>query len=321
MNSTPVVGAVIVTYNRRDLLLECVRANLAQQQALDVIIIVDNASTDGTPETLESSGMFNIPRLHYHRLPSNVGGAGGFSFGLQKAVEAGCDWIWLMDDDAIPEADALEQLFEHLPETTKPPLLASQVVNRAGKPDVAHRTRLQHRPLRSNHVPASEYQQLTFEADAVSFVGPLVHRQHVEVCGLPRDDFFIYYDDFEYTHRIRNAGFQLIVVPLSRILHLDEGRSILDAVGERSWGWRMYYRTRNRVFWYRNIEPVLLSLWYRLLLMLIQQFGLILLLQPAKIYRTLLLLRAFADGWHGHLGKTINPESYRETKIRNREDK
>ena len=54
--------------------------------------------------------------------------------------------------------------------------------------------------------------------------------------GLPRADFFIYYDDFEYTYSIRRAGFQLIVVPQSRVFHLDKGRSTLDIMRERSWG-------------------------------------------------------------------------------------
>ena len=112
--------------------------------------------------------------------------------------------------------------------------------------------------------------------------------------------------------RLSRAGFRLIVVPQSRVLHLDDGRTILDAVREHSWGWRMYYRTRNRVFWYHDIEPRLYALWYRLFLVLMQQLGLILLRQPDKIYRTRLLLRAFADGWHGRLGKTIDPASYRE---------
>ncbi len=223
-NSSSVLGTVIVTYNRRDLLLDCLGANLAQQQALDIIIIVDNASTDGTQEALEASGMFNISRLHYHRLPSNQGGAGGFSFGLQKAVEAGCDWIWLMDDDALPVPDAIKQLLEHLPETTKPPILASQVVNIAGQTNFHHRARMQLTPPNTNPVPIREYRQRTFEADVATFVGLLIHRQHVETCGLPRADFFIYYDDFEYTYRIRRAGFQLIVVPQSRVVHLDEQR-------------------------------------------------------------------------------------------------
>lgn len=315
MNSTPVLGTVIVTYNRRDLLLECLRGNLAQQKALDVIIIIDNASTDGTPEELASSGMLNIPCIQYHRVAFNIGGSGGFSIGLQKAMAAGCDWIWLMDDDAVPEPDALAQLLEHLPETIKPPILASQVVSNTGEPDITHRARMRRKPLGGKSVPASEYQQEIFEADVVSFVGPLIHRQHVEVCGLPRDDFFIYYDDFEYTYRIRRAGFQLIVVPQSRVLHLNQGRSALDTVREHSLGWRMYYRTRNRLFWYCDIEPESFSLWYRLTLTFMQQLGMILLCQPAKLYHTRLLLRAFGDGWHGRLGKTIDPASYRETRV------
>lgn len=314
MHDAAMLGAVIVTYNRRDLLLDCLRANLAQLEPLDIVVVVDNASTDGTPEALEASGMLGDARVRYHRLSSNLGGAGGFSFGLQAAFDAGCEWIWLMDDDAIPEPDALKQLLEHLPKTEKPPVLASQVINAAGKTDTCHRSRMQQSFLCTDDVPLEEYEKDTFEADAATFVGPLFHRTHVGTCGLPRADFFIYYDDLEYTYRIRRAGYPLIVVPQSRINHLDALHIGVAAMRERSWDWRLYYKIRNRIYWIRQLGAKRILIIGYLIPLFRELLTDIVRYAPRKNARARLLFRAFWDGWRDNLGKTIDPASYAKPK-------
>ncbi|HEX8679505.1 MAG TPA: glycosyltransferase, partial [Chthoniobacterales bacterium] len=105
------VCAVVVTYNRKALLDECLCALRAQSRTLDGILIVDNASTDGTAAMLEERGHRADPRVHYLRLEQNLGGAGGFHRAFADAYAAGFDWIWAMDDDTIVDQDALEQLF------------------------------------------------------------------------------------------------------------------------------------------------------------------------------------------------------------------
>ena len=311
---SPVVATVVVTYNRKALLRECLAANLCQSRPADVLVVVDNASTDGTVEMLEGEGWLTRPGVLLHRLGTNRGGAGGFHAGMEKALERGVDWIWLMDDDAIPERDALERLLVHAKGEPSYPLLASQVLDRAGTLDITHRARIHRLPFRISHIPASAYAGVGPTADAVTFVGPLIHRQHMVACGLPRADYFLYYDDFEYTHRLRRAGFALRIVPQSRIRHLDEGRSLrqADAMGDVSWAWRMFYRVRNRVHWYREAEPRAWALWPGFVAVFLANCGLILLRQPSKGQRLRLLVRAFQDGWRGRLGKTIDPALYRE---------
>ena len=98
------IAAVVVTYNRLELLRQCVEALRTQTSSCD-ILIVDNASTDGTDQWLASQ-----PDLHYRNTGSNLGGAGGFNFGMRWAVEAGYDYVWVMDDDTLPQPDALEKL-------------------------------------------------------------------------------------------------------------------------------------------------------------------------------------------------------------------
>jgi len=143
MDNKETVCAVIVTYNRKELLIECLEGLLRQTRPIDAIYIIDNASTDKTPELLLEKGyiqelppkelnepwekqfMFNNDLLlitehklpiFYVRMNENTGGAGGFYEGVKRAYEKDFDWLWLMDDDIEAKANALEELlkFKHI---------------------------------------------------------------------------------------------------------------------------------------------------------------------------------------------------------------
>ena len=107
MSAAPRVTAVVVTWNRKALLLECLEC-LRRQTAKADILVVDNASTDGTGEALRP--MIEAGEIAYVNTGKNLGGAGGFQFGVKAAVEAGCDYVWIMDDDSMPTPTALEAL-------------------------------------------------------------------------------------------------------------------------------------------------------------------------------------------------------------------
>ena len=96
------VWAVVVTYNRKELLRECLVALRAQTRPPDHVLVVDNASTDGTLELVSEE----FGEVELLALPENVGGAGGFHAGLERAYASGAEWAWLMDDDTVPQPEA-----------------------------------------------------------------------------------------------------------------------------------------------------------------------------------------------------------------------
>jgi glycosyltransferase involved in cell wall biosynthesis len=128
------VAAVVVTYNRRNLLSNCLSAIEAQTHRPDLIIVIDNASTDDTAAFLTDRS-WNLPH-QVHRLNRNYGGALGFAVGMKAALAAGADSVWLMDDDAIASQSALEFLIEDTKVATRggrsPAFTCSMVVWRDG---------------------------------------------------------------------------------------------------------------------------------------------------------------------------------------------
>lgn len=119
------VCAIVVTYNRKELLRECLAALAAQTRPPDRVLVVDNASSDGTQAMVEAE----YEEVELLALPTNQGGAGGFHEGMKRAHVDGAEWLWLMDDDTIPRPDALAELLAAPARLgSLPTLLASKVV-------------------------------------------------------------------------------------------------------------------------------------------------------------------------------------------------
>jgi GT2 family glycosyltransferase len=206
------VAAVVVTYNRRELLARCLAALEAQTRRPDRVVVVDNASTDGTAELLAGH-----EGLEVHRLERNSGSSGGFAAGIDAARRGEADWLWIMDDDAEPRPDALERLLA-APEAADPATaaLCPKVVFADGTLDAPMRG---HFRRRLRYLPEAAYRDGEHpELGFTSFVGPLVRAEAARRTGLPKAEFFVWGDDVEWSLRLRREG-ALRLVPESVVVH------------------------------------------------------------------------------------------------------
>jgi GT2 family glycosyltransferase len=235
------VCAVVVTHNRRDLLVECLAALDAQIRPPDRVLVVDNASTDGTAELIRA----DYPNVELLALTVNGGGAGGFYAGLRQAHESGYDWIWLMDDDTIPAPSCLTALLDAAePAGDQPQLLSSKVVWTDGR---LHPMNYQgfERTRTDRVIAASGLGLLPLRT--ATFVSLLVNRRAVDEHGLPLQRFFLWSDDIEYTARIlrRAPGY---LVPASVAVHKTERPyTAINTSGDR-----FYYHVRNTLYMLRG---------------------------------------------------------------------
>ena len=259
------VCAVVVTYNRKELLAECLDALLAQTHQLDEILVIDNGSTDGTPELLAARGYLQQPSIRHVRLTANVGGAGGFHAGIEAGHQHGHSWLWLLDDDTIATADALSNLFAaraRFDRAERPDLLASRVLWTDGTPHPMN-TCIPKADAAADATIRRAREHGLQSIRATSFVSMLFHRRFVDAFGLPLADYFIWSDDIEYTARILrdNSG---VLVPDSIVVHKTPKKHS-SITAEPS---RFYYHVRNSCWmlfqsaaWsWRERMPQLLSL-------------------------------------------------------------
>jgi len=204
-------AAVVVTYNRKDLLVRCLDTLLRQTEPLAQIYVIDNASTDGTADVIPDH-----ERVTYLRLERNLGGAYGFAYGVREVLKGPYRHVWLMDDDCFAEEEAHAELMKW---TAKSEALCGAVVARDGKYDLRHRRSFHPVSLVEPSVAAEVYEEPCTPIDLFTFVGALIHTDAVRRVGLPVDNFFFMYDDSEYALRLGKHGVQIHLVPASRIWH------------------------------------------------------------------------------------------------------
>ncbi len=231
---------VIVTYNRVQLLRECVAHVKAQTRQADSIIIVDNASTDETGEYLLRLEKEN--NIEIVRLLQNMGGAGGFAAGMQHALQKNVDCMLLIDDDAMPAADYMEKILAARSCSSQYRAFAGAVKS-GGRISTSHRADLRKAGLLSVNIPEKNYQGASFVCDIASFCGMVVDTELVRLIGLPRAEYFIWFDDTEYSLRIHRYS-RFLVITDADIDHKTE-QEIYSR--PRRYGWKDYYAVRNRL--------------------------------------------------------------------------
>lgn len=255
------IAVVLVTFNRLDKLKIALRCYENQTKDIEEVIIVDNGSSDGTKEFLnkwkDDKSSFKKSIL---LLNENTGGAGGFYAGMKAALTKvhentlKIDWIFVSDDDAFPEKDALEKLcgyYEKLSDKEKKSIVAlSGAVINKGKIHESHRSRIERSKFRVKFVgvPKDEYEKEAFDIDLFSYVGTMMKVSALEKAGITNKELFIYGDDNEHSFRLKREG-RLICVTGSRFNHDTPG------VGNRSIGWHNYYNRRNQLYILKKYFP------------------------------------------------------------------
>ena len=212
------MSAVVLTHNRKVMLADCLEALLAQSVPVVAVYVIDNASSDGTHDYLHGRGLLDRPQIRYERLDTNRGGAGGFAHGVTVARDDGCDWLWLMDDDAEPRSDCLERLLgSPVADRQTTVALCPAVVGRDGRLQSLHRGELRGRAL---PLPPTAYAQDAAEVAFATFVGLLVRGSVARALDPPVAEFFIWADDYEYCLRLSQVG-SIQLVPSAVIVHKD----------------------------------------------------------------------------------------------------
>lgn len=244
------IACVIVTYNRKELLKNCLNSIAKQSYKPKIVYIVDNASTDGTIEAVKQWGYYNCCqndiKFEYILNEKNEGGAGGFYIGMKTAhKDKDIDAIWVMDDDGAPESNCLKFLIPYLKshDYIAPIVLSTENHNTC------------------SFIPNTSYDSFCNKACkdgyvknfASPFNGILYSTRLINKIGFPKKEMFIWGDEANYHIRAKKAGFQPITVikaihyhPIDRqkLIELPNGKTIVDV----NLDWKMYCYIRNMIY-------------------------------------------------------------------------
>lgn len=237
------VAAVVVTFNRLEKLKTVLASLEAQTHAPAKVFVIDNASTDGTAAYLLERE-WTLP-YEVVTMSTNSGGAGGFAEGMVHGYASGADHVWIMDDDCYPRPEALEALVRGFEQSVAElggdvPFACSVVEYIDG--NICEM---------NNPVPTWDWARLLVKGQsnvmvtACSFVSVLIPRWAIAEYGLPYRDYFIWFDDREYTLRLtrRCPGVQVMD---SVVVHdMGENRGVNFSMVDAKSVWKFAYGVRN----------------------------------------------------------------------------
>lgn len=242
------VAAVIVTFNRKELLLKTIKSLKNQSRKIDNIYIIDNASTDGTEDYLiEQNIIYNNGNIFYKRMEYNSGGAGGFYEGIKIAHKDNHDWIWIMDDDVFMDTNALRN-YEQI-------ILNSEIEIGAlmglryyeDKPFSFEATEhdfinLKNLDFKKKYVDVNSInKEDLIRIYDMPFEGPIINSKIIDKIGYPNKEFFIIGDDTDYSIKI-NKFAPIYLTPKVRI------NRMITPYSDYVFGWKEYYFMRNIVY-------------------------------------------------------------------------
>ncbi len=329
--------AVVVTYNRKELLIECLESLISQTKPLNAIYIIDNASIDGTPDLLlhkefikelppdkldhnwEKCFLINSPvnkseiKIRYVRMYENTGGAGGFHEGVKRAHEKGYDWIWITDGDTSHNAHLLENFSNYFKEEGLS-ALTNKITDTSDEILIKTAGKLNFNGVKHFYDIFAPVEEKKYEKDSLleieltTFVSLLVNRKAVEEVGFPKREFFIHFDDWEYCLRLQKFG-KIFLITDCATMHkevlqetvINKKKNFLGNVYVRQPLDNLfltYLDTRNLIWTTKTHAPK--WLFYRLLFTIyIKEIFLIVLLDNEKVKRIKFISNAYIDGFRG----------------------
>lgn len=237
-------ATVLVTYNRLDKLKKELRSLFVQDTKPQKIIIIDNKSTDGTREYMDSLLQNDEQKLIiYKRLSENLGGSRGFYEGIKIASQLeNIDWIALGDDDIEYDANFFKKIASKSEANRDVLCFTGQVLYPDKEIQLDHRRRLVNSVTLKQKVIAIEAYDHDFYLDVFSFVGVVINKKVVEQVKLPEKDYFIWCDDTEYSLRVREQ---------TKILNVSDALVVHSTAKPDNSRfkptWKIYYGKRNTI--------------------------------------------------------------------------
>lgn len=251
------VAAVVVTFNRLEKLKRVIASIEGQTYRPAHLVIVDNASTDGTGDYLAGLTVSDGMKLDVVSLDSNMGGAGGFSAGMRRGYELGADFVWIMDDDGYPQPEALDRLAAGHADACAAlgkavPFACSVVVFTDGEISEMN-----------NPVPTWDWGRLLVKGgnavlvERCSFVSVLIPRWVIEKHGLPYKEYFIWFDDAEYTLRISRECAGVQVLDSVTVHDMGENQGVNFGMIDEGNAWKFAFGVRNEASYRRHHRSLL----------------------------------------------------------------
>ncbi|HEY76442.1 MAG TPA: glycosyltransferase [Thermoflexia bacterium] len=260
-SGVPAVYAVILAFNNYDDTRECLESLHKSDYENLSIVVVDNGSSDGTPERIR----VEFPNVHLIETGRNLGVPWGYDVGFSYALQAGAEYILMLNNDTVVDPQMVRRLVEAAEADPNVGILMPKVLY-YDDPEVIWAAGGRYRAFPPAHIivgqnrPSAAFDKPFYLEYALS-CGLLIHRRAFEKAGLFDPGYFFFFDDWDFSHRVRAHGLRILFVPDARMWHKVSKST--RQTGKEALFWKVWGESSTR-FYRRHGRPALLSLFVHL---------------------------------------------------------
>jgi len=217
MKSFPKVFIIILNYNGKDFIQKCLASVFKLDYPNFEVAVVDNNSTDGYFEAVK----INFSKAHFIKNEANLGFSAGNNAGIRFALERMADYVLLLNQDTEVEKDFLGKLIEVAEADEKIGLVSPVIFNGRNKQIWFSGGKIKWLKMRAQHIATAASKDF-YETEIISGCVLLIKKAVFKEIGLLDEDFFLYYEDVDFSLRAKKAGFKRMVATGSRVYHFEK---------------------------------------------------------------------------------------------------
>jgi GT2 family glycosyltransferase len=213
----PKINIVVLNYNGKSCLKSCLASLFCVDYPNFEVVVVDNNSGDGSLE----SARLDFPKATFIKNEQNLGFSAGNNVGIKYSLERTADFVLLLNNDTEVRRDFLKQLVVSALENEKAGLFSPQIFSENNKDIWFSGGKIDWLRMKSFH-GTEELKYDSVSSDFISGCAMLIRAEVFAKIGLLDEDFFLYWEDVDFSVRAKRAGYSLVVVANSHICHLEK---------------------------------------------------------------------------------------------------
>lgn len=251
--SFPKVFVVIVNYNARETLSECLASVFHSDYPNFEVVLLDNASTDGSLELAKN----NFSRVNFIQSGKNSGFAAGNNLGIRFALEKMADYVFLLNPDAMVEKNTLSFLISQAEKNPSAGLF-SPVIFQDRSARVWFAGGLIDWPKMKTIHLTNILSETPYATEYLSGCAMLIRKEVFKKTELFDEDYFLYWEDADFSWRARKNGFELLIVPQARVFHFEKSENNLAS--------KTYWLVFSGLLFFQKNAPFWLKPWLKIYL-------------------------------------------------------
>lgn len=255
------VGVILVNWNGGEFTIPCIKSLLASTVVPNKIVVIDNASTDGSPELIKE----NCPEITLIKNESNLGFTGANNIGIRYLLGENVDYIWLLNNDTEVHPHCLGNLLKEYEDNPDIAATTGKILYPNRKTIWYGGSIFSYWSLSVHHRGAMKEDHGQYDqAEDVPFISGccmMVRRGAIEKVGLLDHNFFAYSEDFDWCIRAKRAGLRLRYVPQAILYHkvsasLNKHRGMVTGGSSSPFAIYLIYKNRLLIIRKHSSNPI-----------------------------------------------------------------